>query len=175
MASDVYARGEWRDFFVMVGGGTAALAGLVFVAMSLNLTIIAQDATHRNRAIGTLTGFASVFAICALALLGDQTHLSLGIEWLVVAAIAGSIYVLGYFDAVRSGGSSAALSLGRVLFGTACYLSQIVGASLLIAAHVEGLYLAAGAIVVLIPYMISGAWLLLVGVHGEQVEQEATK
>ena len=39
--------------FVMVGGGAAALTGLVFVAMSLNLAMIAQDATHRFRAIGT--------------------------------------------------------------------------------------------------------------------------
>jgi hypothetical protein len=32
----------WYDFFLMVGGGSAALAGLVFVAMSINLAIMAQ-------------------------------------------------------------------------------------------------------------------------------------
>jgi hypothetical protein len=26
---------KWHDFFIMVGGGAAALTGLVFVAMSL--------------------------------------------------------------------------------------------------------------------------------------------
>jgi hypothetical protein len=62
---NVYRHKEWHDFFVMVGGAAAALAGLVFVAMSLNLATIFQDPTHRSRAIGTLAGFTSVFAICA--------------------------------------------------------------------------------------------------------------
>jgi hypothetical protein len=33
----VYQPEQWHDLFVMVGGGAATLAGLVFVAMSLNL------------------------------------------------------------------------------------------------------------------------------------------
>jgi hypothetical protein len=53
---NVYRHEEWHDFFVMVGGAAAALAGLVFVAMSLNLATIFQDPTHRFRAIGTLAG-----------------------------------------------------------------------------------------------------------------------
>jgi hypothetical protein len=32
----VYNASQWRDFFVMVGGGAAALTGLVFVAMTLS-------------------------------------------------------------------------------------------------------------------------------------------
>ena len=60
---------EWQNFFLMVGGGAAALAGLVFIAMSINLSIITQDATHRNRAIATLTGFTAVFMVCAFVLI----------------------------------------------------------------------------------------------------------
>jgi len=54
LALDVYQPGQWHDFLVMVGGGAAALTGLVFVALSLNLNVVTQDATHRYRAIGTL-------------------------------------------------------------------------------------------------------------------------
>ena len=57
------------------------------------------------------------------------------------------------------------------VFGTACYLVQMIGAALLVGGVVAGLYAATGAIVVYIPYMISGAWLLLVGVHREQIER----
>lgn len=56
---------QWHDFFVMVGGAAAALTGLVFVALSLNLEIVVRDATHRHRAIGTLTNFAGIFVLCA--------------------------------------------------------------------------------------------------------------
>src|SRR6266581_765007 len=67
---DVFRPDQWHDFFIMVGGGAAALTGLVFVAMSLNVAVIAQDPTHRYRAIGTLTGFTAAFVICSLAVMG---------------------------------------------------------------------------------------------------------
>ncbi len=75
MAVDIYRPEQWHDFFVMVGGGAAALTGLVFVALSLNLESIAKDATHRYRAIGTLAGFTAAFIMCALVLMGNQNHL----------------------------------------------------------------------------------------------------
>ena len=68
----------WHDFFLMVGGGAAALAGLVFVAMSINLKVIIQDGTHKNRAIATLAGYTAVFMICAFALIAEQPYLWLG-------------------------------------------------------------------------------------------------
>jgi hypothetical protein len=58
--------------FVMVGGAAAVLTGLVFVAMSFNARVVVEDATHRYRAVGTLTGMTAAFVICALALLGKQ-------------------------------------------------------------------------------------------------------
>jgi hypothetical protein len=33
----MYNAAAWHDYFMMVGGGAAALTGLVFVAMSLHL------------------------------------------------------------------------------------------------------------------------------------------
>lgn len=64
----------------MTGGGAAALAGLVFVAMSINLDVVAQDATHRLRAVNMLAGFTAAFIICALVLTGGQSHQAVGTE-----------------------------------------------------------------------------------------------
>ena len=64
---------QWNNYFLMVGGGAAALAGLIFVAMSINLGVVVQDTTHRNRAINMLSGFTAVFMACSLALLGKQS------------------------------------------------------------------------------------------------------
>src|SRR6266487_3198986 len=100
LLGDVYRPNEWHDFFIMVGGAAAVLTGLVFVAMSLNVTVIADDATHRYRAIGTLTGITALFVICALALMRGQGHRAVGIEWFVVAAVAAIVYVYGYVQAV---------------------------------------------------------------------------
>jgi hypothetical protein len=53
---------QWQNFFVMVGGGAAALAGLVFIAMSINLSIITRDWTVPSSLLesGVLVGQAEV-------------------------------------------------------------------------------------------------------------------
>lgn len=168
MTAMVFNLGQWHDFFVMVGGGAAALTGLVFVAMTLNLASITQDATHRYRAIGTLAGFVAIFAICALALMGGQGHQAVGIEWLVVATGAAVIYVHGYVQAMRSGGSSAGLGASRLVTGTACYVAEIAGAILLTAGQVAGPYVASVAMVAYLAFSVSGAWLLIIGVYRDQ-------
>jgi hypothetical protein len=172
---DIYRPELWHDFFLMVGGGTAALTGLVFVAMSLNLDVIAQDATHRYRAIGTLAGFTAVLMICALALMGGQNHQAIGAEWLIVSSIAAVVYINGYVQAIKSRGSSVGLSLYRLASGTACYVAEIIGTILLILGHIAGLYLASVAMVIYIAFMISGAWLLIVGVQQDLARQQEVK
>src|SRR5690349_13475005 len=73
-AADAFRPEQWHDFFVLVGGAAAALTGLVFVALSLNLAVVMSDSTHRYRSIGTLTNFAEIFVVCGLAVMGDQNH-----------------------------------------------------------------------------------------------------
>src|SRR2546430_8766313 len=68
----VYGEAGWHDFFLMVGGGAAALTGLVFVAMSLHLDQIALNAAHRHRARPVLTGLTAVFIRCAPILMAGQ-------------------------------------------------------------------------------------------------------
>lgn len=164
IAADIYRPDEWHDFFIMVGGAAAALTGLVFVAMSLNIDVVTQDATHRWRAIGTLAGFTGVFMICSLGVMGGQDHRDVGLEWLLVAGITAIVYVYGYVQAIRLGGSPVGLRSHRLVGGTALYIAEISGAALLLAGSIAGLYLAAVAMVMLLAFMISGAWLLIVGI-----------
>jgi uncharacterized membrane protein (UPF0136 family) len=156
---------QWHDFFLTVGGGAAALAGLVFVAISINLDTVLVDPTHRNRAVGTLAGFTSAFMICAFAVMADQSKQMVGVEWLIIASAGAYIYVKGYVQAVKTGGSPEGLSLLRTVGGTICYAAQIIGSILLIAGYDIGLHVAAAAMVIFFAFTISGAWLLIVGAH----------
>jgi hypothetical protein len=171
IATDVYKPAEWHDFFVVTGGGAAALAGLVFVAMSINLDVVAQDATHRGRAINMLSGFTAAFMICALALMGGQSHQAVGAEWLVVAIVAAAIYVGNYVRAAKRGGTKAVLRPDRLAGGVTCYVAEIVGAVVLILGYVAGLYVAAVGLIIYFAFLISGAWLLLVAVHEDRSRQ----
>src|SRR5580700_9310166 len=137
---EVYNPGQWNNFFILVGTGSAALAGLVFVAITINLKGVTEDATHRYRAINMLSGFTSVFIISSLALMGHQTYRTLGIEWLIVSLLAASINTNGYVQAFRLQGSLYALSPFRIAGGSACYLGQIIGSAMLLSGSRAGLY-----------------------------------
>lgn len=165
LAADAYQADQWHDFFLMVGGAAAALMGLVFVALSLNLGVVVRDVTHRYRAIGTLTNFAGIFVLCALTLMAGQNHVALGTEWLLASSGAGAVVLYGYLRARTGGGSRSTLSLLRAVSNTGLYVAQIVGSIVLLLGSTAGLYIAAVAMVILAAYSVSGAWLLLVGVH----------
>jgi hypothetical protein len=156
---------QWNNFFFMVGGGAAALAGLIFVAMSINPQIIIRNTTHKNRAINMLTGFTAVFMACSFALVGNQYLKALGFEWMVLWLIATSIFIRGYVTAIRSGMSSIGLNIPRLAGGTICYLAEVIGAIFLILGYGAGLYIAAIATIVLFGFLISGAWLLMIGIY----------
>ncbi len=155
---------EWTNFFMLVGSGSAALAGLVFVAITTNLRGVAEDATHRYRAVNMLTGFSSAFIISALAVMGDQTLQTLAFDWLIVALAATAINTNGYAQAFRLRGSSRyALSPFRVIGGSVCYLGQIVGSLMLLLGDGSGINVASLGLVANFYFLISGSWLLIVG------------
>lgn len=155
-------------------GGAAALAGLIFVAMSINPEIVIGNPTHKNRAINMLTGFTAVFMACGFALIGRHYPPgALGYEWLVLWLIATVIFIRGYVIAIRSGMSSIGLNTPRLAGGTICYLAEVIAAILLIRGYSAGLYIAAIATIVLFGFLISGAWLLMMGVYENQVSDES--
>ena len=167
LASDVYRPDQWHDFFIMVGWAAAVLTGLVFVALSLDLATIIRDATHRARAVGTLTSLAAIFVMSALALMGDQGHIEVGVEWLVVATLGGAVCITGYVQARRARNMTVRDSL-RAAAGTALYVALLAGAVVLIAGSETGLTITAVALVALGAFSVFGAWLLLAGVHPDQ-------
>jgi hypothetical protein len=71
---------SWHDYFVMVGGGSAALTGLIFVAMTLHLDEITTNPVHRHRARTILMGLTAVFIRCGLVLMGGQSFRAVALE-----------------------------------------------------------------------------------------------
>ncbi len=162
-AADTYVAESWNNFFVLVGTGSAALTGLVFVAISVNLRDVVKDATHTHRAINMLTGFTAVFILSSFALMGRQTHQTVGLEWLIVSLLAGAINTNGYIRGFSLTGSRYKLSLFRIAGGSACYLGQIVGSAAFYFGADWGIYLSATALIINFYFLVSGSWLLIVG------------
>jgi hypothetical protein len=86
---------EWSDFFVGSAGASAALTGLVFVAVSINLERILSLPGVPERALETLLLLLGVLVVSLLALAPGQSATTLGLELLVESVlILGLIAVL---------------------------------------------------------------------------------
>jgi hypothetical protein len=138
--------------------------------MSINPKIIIRNTTHKNRAINMLTGFTAIFMASGFALIGSQSLGLLGFEWLALWLIATVIFIRGYVIAIRSGMSSIGLNWPRLAGGTICYLAEVISAIFLILGYGSGVYIAAVAIIVLFAFLISGAWLLMIGIYENRAE-----
>jgi hypothetical protein len=155
---------RWHDYFVMVGGGAAALTGLVFVAMSLHLSEIVSDAAHRHRARTILTALTTVFIRCGLVLMGGQGARAIGVEIFAVIAFVEAMVLRSLARALRDSGPTRHAVYSRTLGYVACLLIEQVGAALLIFDVTWGLYLVGVGMMASILFIVSGAWLLLVGI-----------
>jgi modulator of FtsH protease len=83
-ANDIVA---WHDFFVMAGGGAAALIGLLFVALSINLHHVMGTPGVTSRAATFLIGLVTILFSSAVALIPDQSPRTFGIELLIIGFI----------------------------------------------------------------------------------------
>src|SRR5262249_34703157 len=112
------------------------------------------------------------FMRCALVLMGGQNGQAVGSELLIAAAALTVAGILSYRQVTRSGARVPRASVLRTLGGTGCYIAEATGAAVLIAHFGAGIYVAAVAMVANFFFMISGSWLLLVGVSADEAEPD---
>ncbi|HEX5712211.1 MAG TPA: hypothetical protein VFX85_02730 [Solirubrobacterales bacterium] len=158
-----YDPAEWTDLFVAAAGASAALAGLVFVAVSINLDRILGEAGLPDRALETLLLLATVLLISIVALIPGQSSDALGVELLVVSLTVAIVIVrlptLGLATGFEPPRSWIWTRWGLRLLGTVPFV--IGGASVLLGAG-GGLYWIVAGIVFAIVGGVSNAWVLLV-------------
>lgn len=77
----------WSELYVMAGGAAAALAGLIFVAVSLNSEIILKERSLPGLAIRTLGMLIAVVLLCVFGLIPGQEPWMLGLELLILGVV----------------------------------------------------------------------------------------
>ena len=85
-AYSAYSTEAWGDFFVASTGATAALAGLLFVGMSVNLTRIITGPGLPGPAAETLIVLGGALAVSLVGLAPGLDRRVLGLIILAVAA-----------------------------------------------------------------------------------------
>ena len=154
-ADAAFRLAAWHDFAVMLGGAAAALTGLVFVAVSIQLRALAQDRLLRQRATSSVLFLFTIVAASAAILIPQSPRL-LGVEFLAL--------VLTSMVASREGlREPRREALSRVLVAVRAptgVLGLVADASL-IAQRGYGMYLAAPCLVITLGVTVASAWLVL--------------
>ncbi len=156
----------WDDFFEAQVGASAALAGLLFVGISINMPKIVAEPSLPNRALQALTLLVAILLISTVLLVPGQATVYLGIE---VVGIGGAVLALALQSSTRSlkevrepyrrwhVGETAV-----VLIATALY--PIAGL-VMIGVGTEGNYLLVPAFLVSFVVAILDSWVLLVEIN----------
>jgi hypothetical protein len=99
--------------------------------------------------------------------MGAQNHQSIGAELFVVCGISASVFVRGYANAISM---SNGLRLSRIVGGSLVHLAELTGAALFFFGYLPGLYIAALAMVTNTCYMVTAAWLLVMGAFEQETK-----
>lgn len=154
---------EWHDFFVGSMGASAALTGLLFVAISINLQQILKYPNLPGRAAGSLGVLVCALVAAACGLVPRQSHIALGAE----IAVAGGIVT---FQAVwvtlrnRSVGDTYSWRIERMVTLLLPGSLFLAGGLSLIAGGGGGLYWVFAATALAFVVSALNAWVLLVEV-----------
>lgn len=156
-----YDASAWTDLCVASAGASAALAGLVFVAVSINIERILQFPWLPARALETVLLLVGAL-LAALLTLAPQSRTALGVELLVEGlAVAGVLAVLVARNPVGADSPHAALAPRLLPLTVGAVPFAVAGATLLAQAG-GGLYwLLAGTVGALLAAVLN-AWVLLV-------------
>lgn len=156
-----YDTAQWHDLFIASAGAAAALAGLVFVAVSINIDRILQYVGVPERALQTVLLLIGALVVSIFGLVPQPTR-ALGIEVLLVGAALCALIAVTSRRTLRGAAGHRNWMVSRVagpLPGSVPYLAA--GGSL-VAGGGGGLWwLLAGLVGALVGAVLN-AWVLLV-------------
>lgn len=160
---DAYSSTFWGPAFTAIAGSSAALTGLLFVAISINLSQIIKVPGLVPRAIEVLVLLTAVLILSTLMLMPSQSAATLGSEALAIAVIAEIFIARIQFRASRHMVGFTPVGFAARVFGSQLGVVLLtVGGVSLLAETAGGLYWIVPGMLAAMISAIIGAWVLLV-------------
>ncbi len=158
---------KWSTFATVAGGAAAGLTGLLFVAVSIRVSVIAKSQELRNRAAETLALFVTVLFIAILLSIPDQSFRVLGVELIALAVITGGGLLIldrrAKVDPSPRGATThaVALILDAVAPNAVTSVLLLIAGLLLVFGLHAGLDVLVFLVLVALAGGVTSAWLLL--------------
>ena len=155
--------GDWTTFFAAQVGASAALTGLVFVALSINLVRIIELPQLVHRAAEALIILVAPVLVGLAVLAPSTSRRTVGVVAFVIAAVAATLVnLLLLRGRAHARGRPVFEFRIRVAVAELAVIPAVVGSALLIANSTSGLRaIALGAALSIVGGMVDG-WVLLV-------------
>jgi hypothetical protein len=154
----------WKDFFVAEVGAASALAGLLIVAMSINIAKILEHSILPARAAQTMAVIGGVLVVASFGLFPGQPLAIFGAE---VIAVGLAIAITGVYHFHTTGRTAPAempfvWRFTPLLSTELTAIILLVAGLLLVAGHEEGLYVVACGVVAALAVTLMSGWVLLI-------------
>jgi hypothetical protein len=155
----------WSDFNVAMVGATAALAGLLIVAMSVNIAEIMKSPTLPPRAAASIVALVLALTAGAFGLVPGQSSLAYGLEVLVATVLAGVFQWHAIRVVMREDRVSTRDRILKSIAGVMPIVAFLLGSVLVVAGVVEAelIAMAVGSVLSIIAALLM-AWVVLVEV-----------
>jgi len=154
---------HWTSFFQTTASGAATLAGMVVVAISINLGRILEAPALPGRAAEALIPLAGVAVISLLGLTPDQPITLFGWETLVAGALIWtSTTVIHRRSVTAHHADPRTLRWPRILLANVQSLPFVAAGVLLIQEGAHGLYWIVPGVILCLIAGILNTWVLLI-------------
>jgi modulator of FtsH protease len=157
---------RWANYFLASAGGSAALTGLVFVAVSLNLQKILSFKQLPDRALGSLILLVNIFTVSLFSLITVQSIQFLGIEILLLGIFIWLVLtkkdVMNYR---RIEATYRSRHLWIIVFSQSALLPFLIAGILLLSGSETGIYFLIPGITLSFFKSLLDAWVLLVEIN----------
>ncbi|MEU6173228.1 hypothetical protein ABZ832_15040 [Streptantibioticus parmotrematis] len=164
-----YATTGWTEMFLCAGGAAAALSGLIFVGLSVNIrTVLEMERREgRNSMTGrALEALVALLIVLLVSIVALTPALSRGVlaAFILVNAAGSAISPCRAVYGSRGVSAPTAVKLMRLIPAGALTLALLAAGTSLAAGHGGGLYWLPAAFVLAVTVAAVNAWVILVEV-----------
>lgn len=161
-----YDAARWTSFFSAETSASAALTGLLFVAISINLLRIVANPALAARSLKALVTLAAILLISFLCLVPGQSTRVLGVEIAILGVLhwtAGT--VLQYKSVHNNPYVGRKARVYNILVTHASALPIVLAGRSLVVGRGGGLYWLVGGTVICFLAALMDAWVLLIEIQ----------